>query len=275
MDVKEEYKKWSESAYYWNFYRTKIERIYGPITQAILTSAGIKQNDVVLDIGGGAGEPSLTIQQTTDATLVFTDPTSAMTFFTRAEANKRNLRKMAFCCCSGDHLPFFEHTFDRIVSRLSMMFIPDTSQAAREMLRVSKENARITMAVWNNAESNPMHCVPMDALKPYITIQPDPPDAPGAFRFAEPGKLANVFKRAGARQVEERVIDFEISAIESIDEFWTIRSEMSESLRDKMSRLQDSRREEAIAAVKSAVQPYYINGRMRFPSSVRLVTVTV
>jgi ubiquinone/menaquinone biosynthesis C-methylase UbiE len=274
MDVREEYRKWSESAYYWNLHRAKIEQIYAPITEGILKHAQIISAHLVLDVGGGAGEPSLSIQKRTGARIVFTDPTPAMANFTRAEAKQRNLNRITFCSCSGDHLPFFDHTFDRIVSRLSMMFVPDTFKAARELLRITKTNARITMAVWNDTKYNPMHSVPTNALKPYIPSDPQPPDAPGGFRFAEAGKLAGIFQQAGARQIEESVVDFEISAIESIEDFWEIRSQMSESLRDKMAKLPADRREEAIAAVKVAVQPYFVNGRMRFPASVRVITVT-
>ena len=274
MDVREEYRKWNESAYYWNLYRSKIEEVYGPITDAILESAQIQESNQVLDIGGGAGEPSLTIKHRTVAKLFFTDPAPEMVNFTRAEAIRRK-QSIYFCACSGDHLPFANQTFDRIVSRLSIMFVPDTLNAAREMLRVTKKNAIITMAVWNSQKQNPMHFVPTNALKLFIPADPQDPDAPGAFRFVEPGKLANIFQQAGANQIAESVVDFEITSIESIDEFWKIRSQMSESLRDKIAKLSANKKEEAVAAAKKAVEPYFINGRMRFPASVRVITVRV
>jgi ubiquinone/menaquinone biosynthesis C-methylase UbiE len=227
-----------------------------------------------LDIGGGTGEPSLTIKKRTGAKLVFTDPATEMVNFTRDEAIRRKEQDIHFCACSGDHLPFPNQTFDRIVSRLSIMFVPDVLRAAQEMLRVAKKHSIVTIAVWNETQKNQMHAVPTVALKPYIPADPQLPDAPGAFRFAESGKLTNIFQKAGAKEIQEAVVDFEISSIESVDEFWQIRSQMSESLRDKMSKLSSDKYQEAVAAVKKAIEPYFINGTLRFAASVRVITIT-
>jgi len=273
MDPKEEYRKWGDSAYYWDLYRKKIEQIYAPITKAILDRAQIESHHKVLDVGGGAGEPSLTLKARTGAQLVFTDPTLEMTSFTRSEAKNRKLQGMQFCACSGDHLPFLSSLFDRIVARLSIMFVPDVHRAAQEMLRVTRTPARVTMAVWDDQQLNPMHFVPASALKPFVP--PDPPlpeDAPGAFRFSEPGKLATVFRTAGFSTVEEEIVPFEISQLGSIEEFWKIRSQMSESLRDKLAKLPEEQRVQAVEAAKAAVQPYCKQGTMSFPASVRVIT---
>ena len=272
MDTKEEYRKWGESAYYWDAYRKAIEQIYGPITEAILQRSSIAKHHRVLDIGGGAGEPSLTIKARTGAEIFFTDPATTMAVFARQEANLRNLPGIHFCTCSGDRLPFPDKTFDRIVSRLSTMFIPDTAQAIREMMRVTRNGGRITIAVWNDSKKNPMHSVPTAALSPFFPAAPTPPDALGPFRFAEPGELAEFFSQAGAKSIEETPVDFEISAIRSVDEFWNIRSQMSESLRDKLAQLSHDQREQAATAVKEAVKNYFVEGSMRFPASIRVIT---
>jgi len=275
MDTKEEYRKWEESAYYWDLYRSKVEQIYAPITQAILEQAQISANHRILDIGGGSGEPTLTIKAKTGAEIFFTDPAFRMAAFARAEALKRNLQNVYFCACSGDGLPFPDQTFDRIVSRISIMFIPDATKAITEMLRVTRNSGRITIAVWNDLKKNLMHSVPTDALRPFIPPEPTPPDALGAFRFSEPGKLTALFRGAGAKAIEESTVDFEITAIASIDEFWDIRSQMSESMRNKLAQLSPDQRGNAATAVKQAVQNYYANGAMRFPASIRVITVRV
>ena len=275
MKPKDEVQKWEESAYYWNFFRKKIEQIYAPITQAILSWADVHRNHRVLDVGGGAGEPSLTIKEKTGAQIFYTDPAKQMAIAAHSEAETRKLKNFYFCISSGDHIPFPDKSFDRVVARLSMMFIPDTTQAVREILRVTTSGGKVTFAVWNHAQKNPMHSVAVAALKSYIPEDPQPPDAPGGFRFAEPGKLGSFLEKAGAVSVEDTPVDFEISAITSIDEFWEIRSQMSESLRDKLAKLSADQRELAANAVKKAVQNYFVDGSMRFPASIRVISATV
>src|SRR5688572_15649648 len=61
------------------------------------------------------------------------------------------------------------------------------------------------------------------------------PKAPDPFRFARRRVLAGLLDQAGAEEVTERLLKFFIEAPVSLDQFWTIGSEMSEMLRDKVA----------------------------------------
>ena len=52
---------WQTSAQYWEKYRVLIAQIFAPLTSALVEEARIQIGQKVLDIGGGSGEPSLTI----------------------------------------------------------------------------------------------------------------------------------------------------------------------------------------------------------------------
>jgi hypothetical protein len=73
-----------------------------------------------------------------------------------------------------------------------------------------------------------------EPLSRHIETAPSDPDAPDAFRFAEPGKLARVLRTAGANNIRERIPRFDMAAPISPEEFWDMRSEISETLRDKL-----------------------------------------
>ena len=64
-------------------------------------------------------------------------------------------------------------------------------------------------------------------------VSEEDPDAPDAFRFAAPGKLAGILEKAGAENMIERQLNFQIEAPSSFEQFWQLRTEMSESLREK------------------------------------------
>ncbi len=51
-----------------------------------------------------------------------------------------------------------------------------------------------------------------------VEAPPADANAPGAFRFAEPGKLASILIEAGAIDVRERFLNFHIEAPISPDE---------------------------------------------------------
>ena len=48
--------------------------------------------------------------------------------------------------------------------------------------------------------------------------------------------LRQILEKVGATRVRERVFEFRIAAPLSPEEFWTLRSEMSETVREKLAR---------------------------------------
>jgi hypothetical protein len=52
---------WSETARYWTRHRHIIRTMFEPLTRALIDDAGIVEGQTILDVAGGAGEPSLTM----------------------------------------------------------------------------------------------------------------------------------------------------------------------------------------------------------------------
>src|SRR6266849_9179881 len=121
-------REWRESAFYWQKHASTIRTMFGPITQALIEGAGIIGGDAVLDVAGGAGEPSLTIAETVGPTgsVTCTDVTPEMVTAAQNEAQQRKLTNVVFSQCAADCLPFESKLFDAVVSRLGIMFFPDT-----------------------------------------------------------------------------------------------------------------------------------------------------
>ena len=92
------------------------------------------------------------------------------------------------------------------------------------------------------------------------------------FAFAEPGKLLDILAGAGALEASERLLQFVIEAPLSVEEFWTLRSEMSEKLRAKLSILSEEQIAELRSEVIENLRPYYGSGRMSLPAEVLIVS---
>ncbi len=58
----------------------------------------------------------------------------------------------------------------------------------------------------------------------------------------------------------------------SFEEFWTLRSEMSGTLRDKLSTLSVDEKEAVTAEVKAATGEFFSQGQMKFPAEMIIVT---
>src|SRR5262249_31313876 len=129
------------------------------------------------------------------------------------------------------------YLFHAVTSRFGVMFLPSPVDAVREMLRVLKPGRKLALAVWYLAERNPFHYTLSQVIERYVESPPAARDAPDTFRFARPGKLRGVLAEAGTVDPSERLLQFTVQAPISVEDFWNLRCEMSEKLREKAAKL--------------------------------------
>jgi ubiquinone/menaquinone biosynthesis C-methylase UbiE len=264
---------WQTSARYWAKYRVLIEQMFAPLTSGLIEEARIGIGQKVLDIGGGSGEPSLTISSIVGPTgsVMYTDPAAGMVESAQAEAHRRGLTNIRFRQCSADDLPFPDRTFDVAVGRLSAMFFVDPVKAVREALRVILEGGYVSFVVWGPKEANPFFSAIADVIDRFVEGPPEDSGARDVFRFAVPGELAGILQQAGAKNVVERRLDFRIEAAVSFEQFWQLRTEMSGTLREKMARLTPAQLPTVKQAVADAARRYFVSGTMNFPAEALIV----
>src|ERR1044072_4811927 len=217
---------WRESAKYWTQHSETIHQMFVPLTRALIERAGIRQGQKVLDVAGGAGEPSLTIAEIVgpEGSVTFTDGVAQMVETARARAEQRGLANIQFHQSAAESLPFPDESFDVVVSRLGVMLFADPDVAMREMLRVLKPGGRLAFAVWGKSDINPFCYLVTRVMDSHVKSPAADPDAPSAFRFADPGKLICVMTQAGATEVEEDVVTFDLEAPISPRPFLTMGS---------------------------------------------------
>jgi SAM-dependent methyltransferase len=273
MQQKEPITQWTESAPYWEKHRDLIRDMFVPVTQALIKDAAITAGSQVLDVAMGPGEPALSIAELVGPAgkVVGTDLVPAMVEAARNEAQRRGLRNTSFEVVA-ERLPFPANTFDAVVSRFGIMFFPSPLDSLRDWLRVLKPGGRIAAAVWHSADKNPFFHVVGQVVEKYVASSPPAPDAPDAFRFATPGKLQAVLSEAGVAQISERMLRFAIEAPISVEDFWTIRTEISEKLRTKIAGLPKEQVTSLKREVIEALRAYSSGGGVSFPAEVLILS---
>jgi SAM-dependent methyltransferase len=271
---KDALREWRESAPYWAKHADIVRSMFAPITQALIQAGGISEGQAVLDVAGGAGEPSIALSSLVGASgsVTFTDAIAEMVSAARAEARDRGRTNIEFNQCLAESLPFLSDSFDAVVCRLGVMLFPDPVSAIHEALRVVRSRGSVSYAVWRDRDSNPFFHVVMDVVSRYIESPPEDPNAPGAFRFAGRGKLAHLLSDAGAIDVTGRVLDFEINAPLTPREFWRLRVDLSDTLRAKVAQFSGEQLLAVEREVEEAGRPFFVSGQMKFPAQVLVVT---
>jgi ubiquinone/menaquinone biosynthesis C-methylase UbiE len=268
-------REWRESARYWQKHAGTIRIMFGPVTETLIEEADLIEGDTVLDVACGAGEPALTIAKRVgpSGSVICTDAIPEMIAAAQSEAQRRGVTNVAFRQCTADSLPFESASFDAVVCRLGVMFFPDPLAGFREMLRVTKREGAIALAVWGKSELNPFSYLITDVVARYSdTATPTDPNAPGAFRFAEPGSLARILAEAGAVDIKERVLKFNIAAPLSLEQFWELRSETSGTLREKLATLPPPQSDLLAQEAQNAVREFFQNNQMSMPAQMIIVT---
>jgi ubiquinone/menaquinone biosynthesis C-methylase UbiE len=267
-------KQWSVAAPFWEKYREVIRDMFAPVTQALAEDAQISNRQAVLDIATGPGDPALSLAPLVglEGKVFGIDPIPEMIAAARRAANQLGFTNTQFDVASADHLPFPADTFDSVVSRFGAMFFPSPVDAVREMLRVLKPERKLALAVWHSAETNPFFHSISRIIDRYVDSPPLAPDAPEPFRFASPGKLREVLTEVGAMAPAERLLQFTIEAPISSEEFWTLRTEMSEKLREKIALLSGDQLKEVKRQALEVLREYSTNSGMSFPAQVLIVS---
>jgi SAM-dependent methyltransferase len=264
---------WRGAAEYWTKHAPTIRAIFAPLTEKLIDAAGIAPGQKVLDIAGGAGEPSLVIAEriAPEGFVTCTDIAPEMLAGAAQRARESEISNIKFEICSADALPFPDNSFDAAVCRFGAMFFPDTLAALREVLRVLRPGGRVAFAVWGPAEHNPFFTVTRSIVARYFPPPTEDEDAPGAFRYAAPDKLAALWREAGALEVNEDVFQFSACAPMPAGQFWQFQCELSDTLRGKIAQLSAAEIAEIERDVATAVQPFFPGHRMDIPVQVLVV----
>jgi SAM-dependent methyltransferase len=268
--------RWNGAAPFWEKHRETIRQMFAPVTQALIEDAGIARGQTVLDVATGPGEPALGIAAVVgpEGKIVGIDPVPEMVAAAQRSANRGGFRNTQFDVAFADNLPLPADSFDAVVNRFGVMFVRSPVDAVREMLRVLRPGRKLALAVWHRPESNPFFYTLSQVIERYIDSPPLDPDAPEAFRFAAPGRLRDVLGEAGAIALFERLLTFTIDAPLSVEDFWALRIEISEKLREKIAALSPKQLSKAKREALEAMGEYSTTRGMRFPAQVLIVSGT-
>src|SRR5437867_4527781 len=253
-----------------------MQQRFAPVRQALVEDGLVSGGQAVLDIATGPGEPALTIAALVgpEGKVFGIDPAPEMVEAARRAANHLGFRNAQFDVASADRLPFPADTFDAVVSRFGVMFFPSPFDAVREMLRVLKPGRKLALAVWHFAERTPFHYSLSRVIDRYVDSPPPAPDALDAFRFSTPGKLREILNEAGAIAPSERLLQFTIQAPISVEDFWALRLEMSDKLREKIATLSKEQMVEVQRQALESLREYSTDRGMSFPAEVLIVSGT-
>jgi ubiquinone/menaquinone biosynthesis C-methylase UbiE len=264
----------TSSAPFWEKYREVVRELFAPVSDALIEDAGVVSGSSVLDVATGHGEPALRIAEVVGASgeVVGADPAVGMIDEARRAASHLSVKNIRFEVAGADSLPFPDNHFDAVISRFGVMFFPAPANGIREMLRVLKPGRTMSFSAWHYLDNNPFHYSVARIVNRFSPETELPPDAPGPFRFATPGKLRSIVEEAGAKDVSERLLQFSINAPLTVEDFWNFRCEWAEKLGQRIAALPKEAQIELKKEILDEFRSYEKGAGVSFPGEVLIVS---
>lgn len=243
------------------------------MTEAIVAAANVKSGQRVLDIACGTGEPAISIATLLQGNgeVVGVDISPAPLEIARQRAKHRNLTNVQFEQCDAHRLSFPDNSFDRVTSRLGIMFFEDLSNALREMHRVLTPGGRVTLLAWG-VMGQPYFSSTIGTLLRLFPGSDMPAAARKMFAFGQPGLLAGKLRAAGFSAVEEKFLTVPWTWPGTPDEVWEYFKEVTIPFAPLIKSVPPERQAEVDKAVTTAIAQYAEGSEVKFTAKVNITT---
>jgi ubiquinone/menaquinone biosynthesis C-methylase UbiE len=263
---------WNRAAPAWEKWDRRLDENMAFVNYRLIADARLRPGQRVLDLGSGTGCPALLAAQAVGSGggVVGLDLADRMLAVARRKAAALNLSNVTFQTADITTLPFEPASFDAVISRFCLMFLPEIPKALAEIVRVLKPTGYLAAAVWSTPENNPFITLPMNVLKSYMALPPPDPEQPGIFRLAKKGELADMAKRAGLLGLEDEEFTGE-SFYASADEYYDSLMEMAAPLQPLFAKLSPHDRAKVEAEIKQEVERYHRGKAVAIPMAIRIV----
>ena len=215
-------RNWHELSGGWDKWYELFERGAEPVTRALLDGAGLRPGSSVLDIGSGTGQPALAAASLVgEGRVLGVDQAEGMLAVARRRATAQGLANVEFLREDAEELDVEHGTFDAVVSRWGLMFLPDADRVLRTAYDALRPGGVFTAAVWGTAAQVPMLSLAFGIVAARLELPAPPPGTPGPFAMADGEALAARFAKAGFQEVghQECRVVFTPGSVEEFVEF--------------------------------------------------------
>jgi ubiquinone/menaquinone biosynthesis C-methylase UbiE len=240
------------------------------MTRAIVEATQVAPGMRVLDLACGSGEPAISLAALIgNGEVVGVDLSPGPLKIAEERATQRGLTNVRFQQADAHHLSFPDNTFDRITSRLGVMFFSDLPLAAAEMHRVLKPGGKAILLVWGPMDQ-PYFTTTIGAVLRLLPGNDLPESGRQMFALGQGGVLTQTLRQAGFSGVEERLVTVPWTWPGTPEEVWEYFQDVAVPFAPLLQSIPAERRAEIDAEVLHAIGRYYDGTSIKFTATVNI-----
>lgn len=261
---------WNKSSAGWRKWDSMNMAFLQPVTDEMIHMMNIEGDHNILDVATGTGEPGLTIASLlTTGKVTATDLSEKMLEVANENAVKRGIANFETTCCDVSSLPFENDSFNSVSCRLGFMIFPDMELALREMIRVLKTGGHIVASVWSTPEKNFWVANSMGTMISRLQLNQPAPGAPGIWRCSQPGLMADLFRKAGLKNVREKEVAGKLHC-GTIETYWNFITETASPV--AFMKADETVKQQIKEEVVGRVKEKYPGGNISLDSCVMVIS---
>jgi ubiquinone/menaquinone biosynthesis C-methylase UbiE len=270
--VESQQRDWNRVAKGWEKWDALIDRNMSFVNFRLVGDARLRSGFRVLDLGSGTGYPALLAAQAVGETgrVIGQDLAGDMLQVAGQKAKTLGLKNLMFRTGDVTVLSFEDRSFDAVISRFCLMFLPEIPKAVGEIARVLKPGGYLSAAVWAAPEQNPYLRLAMDAIKKFTDLPPPDPEQPGIFRLAKEGDLLGMAKKAGLTEISDDTLEG-VSVFKDPEEFHESLMDMAAPIQNLIAKFTPDQKSALEKEIKSEVARYAVGKEIRLPMTIRIV----
>jgi ubiquinone/menaquinone biosynthesis C-methylase UbiE len=248
---------WGRSANGMKIWWPVIEEGAQKLSDKLVDLAGVSPGSKVLDIATGIGEPAVTAARRVqpNGKVLATDISPEMIAIGRERAEKLGLQHvMEFREADAESLKLPDKSFDAVLSRLGLMFLPNLSQALRIFYDALVPGGKIVAAVWPSPDKVPFITLASRTVLKKLNLPPPSLNMP-PFHLSDPLALQNALIQVGFQNVrtENMIVTM---TFDSPDTFTNYHKEVSASIRTLLAGLTAEKHSEVWQAVTETAKSH-------------------
>lgn len=255
-----------------------MERILGPITEALLAHSEVSGLQRAVDVGCGGGSQTLQLARAlgSDGSVLGIDISQPMLEVARGkvQVNEAGRAGIEFLQADASTHPFESNSFDLLFSRFGVMFFDDPVAAFTNLHAAMSSDGRLMFCCWQALKDNDWSWIPLQTALQYLPPpEPVDPRAPGPFAFADSVRLESILTQSGFCDVEMTPVSIEMHFEQGPTLAGCVRDMVKIG---PIARLLESAGEEAFETICSALEPVlesnYRDNALHLPGAVWFVT---
>lgn len=249
--------QWNKDGAAWRHWTPFLERWYGAATHQMLDLARVQPGQRILDIAAGAGEPAVSAAERVGpgGYVLATDLSEGIIELARQVAHERGLTQVETRAMDGEKLDLPDGTFDAVLCRLGLMYMPHPVTALHEWRRALRAGGRVAVAVFSTPDRNAWGAVPAAIIRRRAQLPPPVSGQPGPFSLGGPGVLEGIFKQAGFTDPEIHTVPAPHRAATAA-EYVQVAREAFGGFNAMMAQLPPEERESVWNEVESALRSF-------------------